>query len=146
RKRTPGRDNEDRGARSTPSQVLQQPADALQNGTPSRDRLKLLLGRDQNKDKSAVPRSGCVVDRDTPWKGERKSVLRRDQQCPNLLRQQPRSFQALAAWNERRECVARRWGGIRGLSVGDAPGGAGPGCEKPAIVGLLCEKIVATVP
>jgi hypothetical protein len=30
--------------------------------------------------------------------------------------------------------------------VGDAPGGAGPGCEKPAIVGLLCEKIVATVP
>jgi hypothetical protein len=31
------------------------------------------------------------------------------------------------------------------VSVGDAPGGACQGCEKLAIVGLLCEKIVATV-
>jgi hypothetical protein len=46
----------------------------------------------------------------------------------------------------RRASVVRRWGGIRGLSVGNAPGGAGAGCDKPAIVGVLRERIVATVP
>src|SRR5262249_47609878 len=46
----------------------------------------------------------------------------------------------------RRASVVHRWGGIRGLSVGNATGGAGSRCEKLAIVGVFCETIVVTVP